>query len=142
MARRIEVGLSGFLFKLTEKAILSKRVPKYPDIYLIKREHAPSAGLYSVPGGRIEFDETCDAGLKRELKEETGYTVGYLHDLVPKLTDGKHTAPKFNFLITDQIYSLSQTSKQGGSESDCGKSGVSQPREEQKFVHYVIASKL
>ena len=44
-------------------------------LLLIKRRHAPGAGLWSLPGGRIEPGETDAEALVREIREETGFTV-------------------------------------------------------------------
>lgn len=41
-------------------------------ILLIKKNRGPYTGLYDLPGGSIEFNETINAALKREMKEETG----------------------------------------------------------------------
>ena len=44
-------------------------------LLLIKREHEPGAGLWSIPGGRIEPGETDAEALVREMFEETGLVV-------------------------------------------------------------------
>lgn len=44
-------------------------------LLLIRRGHAPSLGLWSLPGGRIEPGETPAAAAAREVKEETGLDV-------------------------------------------------------------------
>ncbi len=44
-------------------------------LLMIRRGHEPSAGLWSIPGGRIEPDETDAEALVREMLEETGLVV-------------------------------------------------------------------
>lgn len=44
-------------------------------LLLIMRGHEPGAGLWSLPGGRIEPGETDVEALTRELAEETGLEV-------------------------------------------------------------------
>jgi len=44
-------------------------------LLMIKRERDPGAGLWSIPGGRIEPGETDAEALVREMLEETSLTV-------------------------------------------------------------------
>ncbi len=44
-------------------------------LLLIQRGHAPSAGLWSVPGGHVEPGESLTDAVVREVREETGLTV-------------------------------------------------------------------
>ena len=44
-------------------------------LLMIKRGHDPGAGLWSIPGGRIEPGETDAEALVREMREETNLTV-------------------------------------------------------------------
>jgi ADP-ribose pyrophosphatase YjhB (NUDIX family) len=44
-------------------------------LLLIRRGHAPSAGLWSVPGGRVEPGESETEAVVRETAEETGLRV-------------------------------------------------------------------
>jgi 8-oxo-dGTP diphosphatase len=44
-------------------------------LLLIKRGHEPGAGLWSLPGGRVEPGESDAQAVQREVLEETGLTV-------------------------------------------------------------------
>ena len=44
-------------------------------VLLIKRNHAPHAGLWSPPGGKMEIGETPEECAIREIKEETGLDI-------------------------------------------------------------------
>lgn len=44
-------------------------------LLLIRRGRPPGAGLWSVPGGRVETGETVEAAVARETLEETGLRV-------------------------------------------------------------------
>lgn len=41
----------------------------------VRRGREPAAGLWSLPGGRIEFGETAAEAVAREVLEETGMQV-------------------------------------------------------------------
>jgi mutator protein MutT len=40
-------------------------------ILLVRRGHSPSAGEWTLPGGRVEAGESPEAAVVRELREET-----------------------------------------------------------------------
>ncbi len=42
------------------------------EVLLIKRGHAPFEGMWALPGGFVEIDESLDHAVTRELAEETG----------------------------------------------------------------------
>ena len=44
-------------------------------LLLVRRGRPPSAGLWSVPGGRVETGETPAQAAVREVREETGLEV-------------------------------------------------------------------
>lgn len=44
-------------------------------ILLVKRRSEPGKGLWALPGGHLELEETLENGVIRELREETGIKV-------------------------------------------------------------------
>ena len=48
---------------------------------MVRRANDPGAGLWSLPGGRVEHGEYIGDALRREVAEETGLTVE-VRDLV------------------------------------------------------------
>ena len=51
-------------------------------ILLIRRAHEPSAGKFGVPGGFIDFGESAENGMRREVREEVGVEVARVRFLV------------------------------------------------------------
>jgi len=43
-------------------------------VLMIRRANAPGAGHWSIPGGRLEFGETTEQAMLREIMEETAVT--------------------------------------------------------------------
>ena len=68
-------------------------------LLLVERGHAPSAGLWSVPGGRLLSDEDPREGCARELLEETGLVVS-VGDLVGTV---ERDAPSGGVYVTDDF---------------------------------------
>lgn len=66
-------------------------------VLLIQRGHAPSAGRWTLPGGRVEGGETIAQALHRELLAETGLSAR-LGDLA-KLFE--YIDEKYHFVILD-----------------------------------------
>src|SRR5215218_743719 len=68
-------------------AVIASAQPRHPQlavsaaifrddkILLVRRARSPAKGLYSFPGGRVEFGETLHAALHREVDEETALEI-------------------------------------------------------------------
>jgi ADP-ribose pyrophosphatase YjhB (NUDIX family) len=44
-------------------------------VLLVRRARTPARGLYTLPGGRVEFGEALHDALRREIDEETGLAI-------------------------------------------------------------------
>jgi len=65
------------------------------EILLVRRARSPAKGLYSFPGGRVEFGETLHAALHREVAEETSLSIEIVglaawREVVPGTAGGGH----------------------------------------------------
>jgi mutator protein MutT len=60
----------------------SVAIVRQHDLLLIQRNRAPSEGLWTLPGGRLEAGETAEQCAIRELKEELGLDVFALRPLI------------------------------------------------------------
>jgi ADP-ribose pyrophosphatase YjhB (NUDIX family) len=45
------------------------------DLLVVRRAQSPAKGLFSLPGGRVEYGESLAAALHREVAEETGLGI-------------------------------------------------------------------
>ncbi|MCG8447112.1 MAG: NUDIX domain-containing protein, partial [Hyphomicrobiales bacterium] len=61
-------------------------------VLLVQRAHAPYAGVWSLPGGKIEAGETARGTALRELQEETGLSaaLGDVADVVDVIDPVRH----------------------------------------------------
>ena len=68
-------------------------------VLLVQRAKDPGMGLWTVPGGRLERNETLAQAVAREVREETGLIVevGALACVVERMGDD------FHFVILDYL---------------------------------------
>ena len=64
-------------------------------ILLVRRARSPAKGFYSLPGGRVEFGESLQAALHREVDEETALKIEIIglagwREVVPGTSGGGH----------------------------------------------------
>ena len=83
-------------------------------LLMVRRGHGPAAGVWSVPGGRVEWGETLAEAVLRELSEETALD-GVCDELVGwvERIDGDH-----HFVILDfRVSVLEPTDPVAGSDA-------------------------
>jgi 8-oxo-dGTP diphosphatase len=92
---------------------------------LIKRGAEPLLGQWSIPGGTLELGESLQAGVAREMLEETGLEVKVL-DMIEAFdriftdpaaaTDEGKPRPKYHYVIVDYLCERLSGTPQAGSD--------------------------
>lgn len=74
-------------------------------VVLIKRKYEPLAGQWSLPGGRLELGETLEAGLAREMLEETGLEidVGPVIEVFDRILLDEQRHVRFHYVLIDYL---------------------------------------
>ncbi|HIP25277.1 MAG TPA: NUDIX hydrolase [Archaeoglobus profundus] len=71
-------------------------IPYQGKIVVIRRKNEPFKGYYALPGGIVEYGETVEEAVLREVKEETGLDVE-IHKLVGVYSDPRRD-PRGHFV--------------------------------------------
>lgn len=79
--RRIACPRCGYLIYDYPRPCAGMLVVKGDDVLLLRRAHAPRVGFLDVPGGFMEEGESIEAAARRELREETGLSLGRVEPL-------------------------------------------------------------
>lgn len=71
-------------------------------ILLIQRGREPSSGKWSIPGGHLEWGETLEHAVRREVSEETGLQVevGKLAGVFDLMTEDDE-GTEYHYVIVD-----------------------------------------
>ena len=72
-------------------------------VVLVKRRYEPLAGEWSLPGGGLELGETLEAGVAREIHEETGLTVevGPVVEVFDRILVDETGRVRYHFVLVD-----------------------------------------
>ncbi|HEY85844.1 MAG TPA: NUDIX hydrolase [Chloroflexi bacterium] len=85
------------------KAAVGALVLNKGRVLLVKRETAPSKGLWAIPGGKIELGETMDQAVEREILEETGLIIraGHIIHIFDNIVHNSNGDIQFHYIIVD-----------------------------------------
>ena len=74
-------------------------------VLLVKRRYEPLAGHWSIPGGTLELGETLEAGLVREMREETGLEiqVGPVIEVFDRIILDPERRVRYHFVLVDYL---------------------------------------
>jgi len=74
-------------------------------VVLIKRRYEPLAGQWSLPGGTLELGETLEAGVAREMREETGLLVevGPVVEVFDRILLDERQQVRYHFVLIDYL---------------------------------------
>ena len=91
---------------------------KEAGVILVKRLHEPLAGRWSVPGGALEVGETLEAGVAREIAEETGLTVdvGPIVDVFDRIFRDDDACVRYHFVLIDYLCRATRGRLRAGSD--------------------------
>jgi ADP-ribose pyrophosphatase YjhB (NUDIX family) len=74
-------------------------------VVLVRRRNEPLAGQWSLPGGTLDLGETLEAGVAREVLEETGLVVhvGPVADVFDRILVDEAGRVHFHFVLIDYL---------------------------------------
>lgn len=77
-------------------------------VLLVRRGKEPGQGLWSIPGGELNWGETLQEGVVREVREETGLVVQV--ESLAGITEVRFPAedpnPQFHYVLIDFFCTL------------------------------------
>jgi 8-oxo-dGTP diphosphatase len=75
------------------------------DILLVERANDPLKGYWSLPGGIVETGETLDAGIRREVLEETGLDVEAISvfEIFERIMPDADGRTEYHYVLIDYI---------------------------------------
>jgi 8-oxo-dGTP diphosphatase len=74
-------------------------------VLLVERGREPLKGYWSLPGGVLETGETLEAGLRREVREETGLEVkvSRLFEVFERIMPDEKGRSEYHYVLLDYL---------------------------------------
>lgn len=88
-------------------------------ILLVKRDHEPARGQWSLPGGRVRTGESLDEAVIREVREETGIDVSIdgLCGVAERIVRDDEGDIEFHYVILDYYATALATDVKPGDDA-------------------------
>ena len=92
-------------------------------VLLVQRGHEPSRGKWTLPGGVLELGESLQAGVAREIQEETGLIVESIElieliDRIHRETTAGDELIRYHYVIADYLCRVVGGNLQAASDAD------------------------
>ena len=89
-------------------------------VLIVRRRYEPLAGRWSLPGGALELGETLEAGVAREMREETGLEVevGPVIEVFDRILLDQERRVRYHFVLVDYLCWPVAGTLQAGSDVD------------------------
>ncbi|MDA3910192.1 MAG: NUDIX hydrolase [Bacteroidales bacterium] len=105
---------------VTVDALVFAGNPSDKHVLLICRGNEPFKGMWALPGGFVEMDETLDNAVARELSEETGLSLGGFKQLYTFGNPGRDPRGR-NITVVFQLTISEIIPVTGGDDADDAK---------------------
>lgn len=73
------------------------------ELLLVRRDREPAKGEWSLPGGRVEWGESLQEAIAREVREETGIEIEVegLAGIAERIVPDDEGTVRFHYVILD-----------------------------------------
>ena len=87
-------------------------------ILMAQRGKEPLRGWWSLPGGALELGESLDAGVRREVREETGLEVQPLRvfEIFERIMRDPSGEPEYHYVLIDYVCRVTGGTLQAGDD--------------------------
>lgn len=102
---------------LTVDAVVFRRNGSHLEVLLIQRKHDPYEGMWALPGGYVDMDETVEQAIMRELEEETGLKIHELKQLHTFSAIGRDPRGRTVSVIFYGITGMENSAVKGGDDA-------------------------
>ncbi|MFW5946103.1 MAG: NUDIX domain-containing protein [Candidatus Natronoplasma sp.] len=108
------------------------------ELLLIKRRNPPFKGKYALPGGFVEYEETVENAVKREVEEETGLKTGI--DRLIDVYSSPDRDPRGHMISIAYLLEISGGDLEGRSDAEIAELFDIQELPELAFDHEEIVA--